>query len=355
MGSGAPVLDDHTVAIVIPVFRGEETLPALLQELDEFVTLQRTSAGVRFRVSEIVLVHDSGPDRSDVTIRSLARDRAHVRPVWLARNFGQHAATLAGMSSTSADWIVTMDEDGQHDPRAIGRMLDTALAANAPLVYAKPTNKPPHSFFRNLSSSLAHRMARVLGARALNDFHSYRLVLGEVGRGLAAYCGESIYLDVALTWVVNRTATCPVEMREEREGRSGYSFRRLASHFWRMVLTSGTRPLRLVALLGAILGLGALALVAWVAWGKVTNQVPVQGWTSVMVVLLITSGSILFSLGIFAEYLGIAAQNAMGKPLYLVVHDPASGPLGRERSSIEPPDRQSGESRRSSSDTHAKT
>jgi undecaprenyl-phosphate 4-deoxy-4-formamido-L-arabinose transferase len=168
-----------------------------------------------------------------------------------------------------------------------------------------------------------------MGASMLRNFHSYRLVLGEVGRGLAAYCGESVYLDVALTWVVNRTATCPVEMREEGRNRSGYSFRQLASHFWRMVLTSGTRPLRLVALFGATLGLGALALIGWVVWGKVTHQVPVQGWASVMVILLITSGSILFSLGVFAEYLGIAVQTAMGKPLYLVVHDPANGPLGR--------------------------
>jgi glycosyltransferase involved in cell wall biosynthesis len=330
MGSDRPVsLDSHTVAVVIPVYRGEQTLPSVVEELDRFVEQQVSPAGAHFRVSEVVLVHDAGPDRSDATIRALASSRDYVRPVWLARNFGQHAATLAGMSSTSADWIVTMDEDGQHDPRAIGAMLDTALAERAPLVYAKPTNRPPHNLFRNTSSRAAHALARLMGAGMLRNFHSYRLVLGEVGRGLAAYCGESVYLDVALTWVVNRTATCPVEMRTEARHRSGYSFRQLASHFWRMVLTSGTRPLRLVALFGAILGFGALALIGWVIWGKVTNQVPVQGWASVMVILLITSGAILFSLGVFAEYLGIAVQTAMGKPLYLVVHDPADGPLGR--------------------------
>ena len=120
-------------------------------------------------------------------------------------------------------------------------------------------------------------------------------------------------------------------MREERGRPSGYSTRRLASHFWRLVLTSGTRPLRLVALFGALLSLGALAVLGWVLWAKCTDQVPVQGWTSVMVILLVTAGAILFSLGVVAEYLGIAAKSAMGKPLYLVVSDPADGPLGRER------------------------
>jgi len=96
-----------------------------------------------------------------------------------------------------------------------------------------------------------------------------------------------------------------------------------------MVLTSGTRPLRLVALFGAFLGLGALVLTGWVLWSRLTNEIPVQGWTSVMVILLVTSGGVLFSVGILAEYLAIASKSAMGKPLYLVVNDPAEGPLGR--------------------------
>jgi undecaprenyl-phosphate 4-deoxy-4-formamido-L-arabinose transferase len=320
---------EHTVAIVVPVYRGEHVLPALIEEIDRSTTSRVSAGGNHFRVSEVVLVHDVGPDLSDVTIRTLADRYDYVRPVWLSRNFGQHAATLAGMSSTSADWIVTMDEDGQHDPEAIGSMLDTALARHAPVVYAEPTNAPPHSFFRNVTSRMAHWAARLMGVGPNYQFHSFRLVLGEIGRGLAAYCGESVYLDVGLTWVVDRTATCPIAMRDERGGPSGYSPRRLASHFWRMVLTSGTRPLRLVAVFGALLGLGALVLTAWVVWSRLTHEVPVQGWTSVMVILLVTSGGVLFSLGILAEYLAIASKSAMGKPLYLVVNDPAEGPLGR--------------------------
>ncbi len=320
---------DHTVAVVVPVYRGEHTLPALLEELDQFASPQASAAGNRYQITEVILAHDSGPDRSDLTIRALAERYDYVRPVWLARNFGTHAATLAGMSHTSADWIVTMDEDGQHNPAAIGAMLDKALSTRSPLVYAEPTNKPPHSAFRNVTSRVAHKLAQVISGGDLRHFHSFRLVLGEIGRELATYCGESVYLDVALTWVVDRTATYPVAMREERGRPSGFSTRRLASHFWRMVLTSGTRPLRLITLFGAFLGVVAVGLTGWVVWGKVTGHVHVQGWTSVIVILLLTGGGTLVSLGIFAEYLGIAVKRAMGKPLYLVVSDPANGPLAR--------------------------
>jgi undecaprenyl-phosphate 4-deoxy-4-formamido-L-arabinose transferase len=320
----------HTVAVVVPVYRGEETLPALLEEVDPLTTTHVSAAGYPFRVSEVVLVHDCGPDRSDDTIRELAARYPYVRPVWLARNFGQHAATLAGMSSTSADWIVTMDEDGQHNPDAIGGMLDVALSTRSPLVYAEPTNKPPHGAFRNLTSHAAHGFARIMGSGDIGHFHSFRLILGEIGRSLAAYCGESVYLDVALTWVVNRRAVHGVEMRDERGHASGYTFRHLLSHWWRMTLTAGTRPLRLVAVLGALLGLTALAFTAWIIWHKLTSDFPVQGWASVVVILLVTSGATLFSLGILAEYLGVTARTAMGKPINLVVSDPAEGPLGRE-------------------------
>jgi hypothetical protein len=322
----------HSIAIVVPVYQGEHTLGTLLEELDPLLDPQVSAAGNTFRVSEVILVHDCGPDLSDVVIRALAERFSYVRPVWLARNFGQHAATLAGMSSTTADWIVSMDEDGQHNPAAIGGMLDVALSTSSPLVYAKPTNAPPHGPFRNCASRAAHGLGRIM-ASELGHFHSFRLMLGEIGRGLAAYSGESVYLDVALTWVVSRTATYPVAMRDELGRRSGYPLRQLFSHWWRMMLTAGTRPLRLVAMLGVALGLGAAALTAWVVWVRLTAHVAVQGWSSVMVVLLVTSGGTLFSLGILAEYLGVTARNAMGKPLYLIVNDPVEGPLGRAAAS----------------------
>src|SRR5262249_34947321 len=159
-------------------------------------------------------------------------------------NFGQHAATLAGMASSTAPWIVTMDEDGQHDPAAIGRMLDVALDEQRMLVYAAPTNPRPHGAFRNGTSRFARWLARrALGRGELGQYHSFRLMVGEIGRSVAAYCGQGVFLDVALSWVVERPALCPVEMRAEGDRPSGYDLRRLISHFWRLVLTSGTRPL----------------------------------------------------------------------------------------------------------------
>jgi len=323
----------HTVSVVIPVYQGERTLPPLIAEIAELARDSVTERGVPFRVTEVILVYDNGPDGSDAVMRDLDRQYPFVRPVWLSRNFGQHAATLAGIASTSGDWIVTLDEDGQHDPRNIPGLLDAAVAQRSQVVYGRPTNPPPHGAFRNAASrgakALANRM--FVGSNA-TDYNSYRLILGSVGRGVAAYSGSGVYLDVALGWVAGKYATAPVLLRNETR-QSGYSLRRLIAHFWSLVLSSGTRGLRLVSILGVVFGiLGALTAL-WIIFIKLTTGISAQGWASTVVILLITSGSILIALGVVAEYIGVSVNMAMGKPAYVITTDPADGPLGYDRAS----------------------
>lgn len=313
----------HSLAIVVPVFQGERTLGPLLAEIAPLTATSSTAAGRRFRVTEVFLVHDGARDRSDEVMRGLAARYPFVQLVWLSRNYGQHAATLAGMAGTSADWVVTVDEDGQQDPADIPLLLDCALAAGAQIAYAQPRNAPPHGWLRNrLSAAVKWLFVSLLGNRQFGRFNSYRLIEGQIARGIAAYCGERVYLDVALSWVVARSAHCPLTLRRERERPSGYSLHRLLSHFWQLVLTSGTRPLRLISALGVLVVVAGFATSAYVMYQKLTYGVPVQGWTSILVVVSISSGLILFALGIIAEYLGIAVSMAMGKPLYLIVSDP---------------------------------
>ena len=329
--TATPERATHQVSVVVPVYQGERTLRAVVDEVAASLTDRTTPAGRPYRVTEVVLVHDCGPDRSDEVMRELAEEHDWVRVVWLSRNFGQHAATLAGIAASGGEWVVTMDEDGQHDPEAIGAMLDTALAEQADVVYASPSNEPPHGAVRNAASRgakwLVERVAK--GARAA-EFNSYRLVLGEVARSVAAYAGPGIYLDVAIACVARRVTTCPVPMRAEADRPSGYDLRRLVSHFWRLVLSSGTRPLRWVSALGAAAVVLAPVVAVALLVGRALGSWDVPGWTSTMILLMVTTGVILFSLGVIAEYVGMAVNMAMGKPLYLPVRDPRQGPLGRD-------------------------
>lgn len=332
--SGRPI----SVSVVVPVYNGETTLVALVDELSALTSVQRTASGLHFVVESVVLAWDHGQDRSDEVIRELAATHDWVRPVWLSRNFGQHPATCAGILATGSDWIVTIDEDGQHDPSHIGAMLDRAYADKAQLVYANPSNDRPHGRLRNGGSRIAKSVFKwLVGSEAADiNFHSYRLVAGEVGRIVAASIGPGVYLDIALLWSVPTVTHVDVPMRTEGRPATSYTIRRLASHFWRLVLSSGTKPLRLVAgigVLSAALGfvLGAVFIVE-----RIVGNVEVRGWTTVVVGGLIGVGLILLSLGVIAEYLGMMASRSMGRPSYLVIRDPATAfPGAIERPSSE--------------------
>lgn len=328
----------HRVSVVVPVYQGETTLKRVVEEVLPLVAPHLTPAGNLVVIEEILLVFDHGPDNSGAVIRELVAEHGVVTPVWLSRNFGQHAATLAGMASSGGEWIVTMDEDGQHDPAAIGDLIDTAIRTQSSVVYAQPTNPPPHGLTRNAASRAAKWIvARVLAGQGASNYHSFRLVLGETGRALAAYAGSGVYLDVALGWIAHGVSTSPVALRAELGRRSGYRLRTLLSHFWRLVLSSGTKGLRIVSILGGVFALGGAALAAYILisnifFGTATGTGE-RGWTSTMVVVLLSAGATLFALGVIAEYIGVNVNMAMGKPAYLIVSDPGDGPLGRRPAS----------------------
>jgi len=313
----------HRISIVIPVYAGELTLPKLVAEIEPLTRVTLTPAGSSFSVCEVLLVHDCGPNKSDQTIEALSTQYPFVKPVWLSRNYGQHAATLAGMASATGDWVVTIDEDHQQDPADIGAMLDHALASSLQLVYAQPSNAPPHGWLRNLLSGTAKAIStRVLGNDAIGRFNSFRLVEGEIARTLAAYCGNGVYLDVGLFWIAARVGHCPVMLRSEADRPSGYSYLKLMGHFWRLVLTTGTRPLRLITIMGFSSMILAVLVAIYAVYAKFYGQVPVQGWTSLLIVVAFFSGSILASLGVIAEYLAVTMGIVMGKPLYVVSTKP---------------------------------
>jgi polyisoprenyl-phosphate glycosyltransferase len=328
----APIRTHATsrVSVVIPVYAGELSLPALLIELARLTSVQTTPAGHHYAVCEVLLVHDCGPNRSDQTLEALSAQYPFVQPVWLSRNYGQHAATLAGMASATGDWVVTMDEDGQQNPTDIAAMLDCALATSLQLVYAQPSNAPPHGFVRNtLSASAKAISSGVLGNTSIGRFNSFRLVDGEIARTLAAYCGNGVYLDVGLFWITGRIGHCAVALRPEMGRPSGYSYLKLLGHFWRLILTTGTRPLRLITIMGFASMVLAFAVAAYALHAKFYGQVPVQGWASLLIVVAFFSGSILASLGVIAEYLAVTMGIVMGKPLYVVSTKPTRPAMRR--------------------------
>jgi polyisoprenyl-phosphate glycosyltransferase len=310
------------VSVIVPVFRGETTLDDLLDDLEPLFEVNSSPSGIPFEVKDVVLVWDRGPDRSDEVIRRLAARHDRVQPVWLSRNFGQHAATMAGIAASLGEWVVTLDEDGLHDPRHVGALIDQAFERHAQLVYGVAENRPPHGRLRNAGSRLAKWVyRRFLTDGRTGDFASFRLILGEVARGVVATAGSAVYLDVALGWGVQNVAQVSVPYRSEGRPAKNYSARGLGAHFGRLILSSGARPLRAIAVFGLWVSLGGLIGVGWVALNRLVNGVDVQGWASTFSLILLTSGAILMVLSVIAGYVSFVVAVLQGRPLFIPVTD----------------------------------
>ncbi len=222
---------------------------------------------------------------------------------------------------TTGEWVATLDEDGQHDPRVIGALLDAALAERAQVVYAQPAGPAPQGRARGWASKRAKAFARRLQPGRGPEYQSFRLLLGALGRSMAERVGPEVYLDIALGWVVGRYAEVATVPRGEVRP-SGYTLRKLLGHFRRIVVSSGTRGLRVVSITGILLALGGLGLAVWIVVQRLSGNIEVEGWASVIVASLMTSGAVLFALGVIAEYLGVVVNGAMGRPGFLIVPEP---------------------------------
>ncbi len=320
------------ISIIVPVYQGADYLAELLRSVLE-VKDQFDASGLPLEISECICVSDSAIDDSINILKSLQDSYPWLRVLPLSRNYGQHPATVAGILHSSGDWIVTLDEDLQHDPKQIIPMLTTACTDSHDIVYAKGSSAIHRSFYRDAASKWVKKLlARLAGCPFLPLFNSFRLVRGSVARAAAAACATETYFDVALTWFTHSVGSLTVDMTDQRtaEGKaSNYRFRSLVSHASRLVITSDLRLLRFGAKLGFLGTIVGILLVIAIAAKKLLfpESIPIQGWASTISVLILVNGLISLQCGVAMKYLSLVLQRTQGRPTFFVVDRSNDGAL----------------------------
>ncbi len=312
-----------TITVVVPVYSGA----AYLERLAETIDAERAAwedGATPFRLEQAVFVADSPVDDSPEVLERLSRQYAWLDVVTLARNFGQHPATIAGILHSSGDWIVTLDEDLQHRPEDIPKLLRRAAETSLDVVYAQP-DASVHRGYRDLASRVYKRLVMsATGIPQVSWFNSFRLMRGSVARAAAAVSGHETYFDVALTWFTDRYGTERLPLVDERyrsSGRSGYGFRSLVSHARRMIVSSQPKVLRLGALIGLLAMLIAFGLTVVAIFTRAVDaeSVAVRGWLSLFVGIVFFGGVISLLLAVVLEYLTNVVQHTQGKPTFFAV------------------------------------
>jgi glycosyltransferase involved in cell wall biosynthesis len=298
------------ISVVVPVYNSETSLTPLVDRLHD--VLPRLAGEW-----EIILVNDGSGDRSWEVVRALAASHERVRGMNMLRNFGQHNALLAGIRAARYRVTVTMDDDLQHPPEEIPKLLD-GLGAGADVVYGTP-GAMQHGFWRNFFSRFTKwAMARAMRIDNLVDLNAFRALRTELRAAFAAYESPHVLLDVLLSWGTSRFAAVVVEHKPRVYGRSNYTPLRLFNQAMLMLTGFSTAPLRFASSLGFFFTLFGFGVLVYVVGRYLVAGGSVPGFPFLASVIAIFSGAQLFALGIMGEYLARIFNRSMQRPVYVV-------------------------------------
>ncbi len=299
------------VSVVIPVYGSATILPKLAERLEKSLC-----ACVGAGAFEVVLVHDRGPDNAWTVIEALGQSRPWLRAIELRKNAGQHNAIMAGLSMAHGRFIVTMDDDLQHDPDDIPRVLEAL--EHADLCYVQFQSRQ-HVLWKRLGSAfndfVASRLLKKPRGLYLSPFRGFRR---EIGDEAARYQGPFVYLDGLLLQSTSDITTIVAEHHARGDGKSGYSLRKSISLWLQMATSFSIAPLRLVSFAGIAASIIAFVLAAVVAVRKVMTPETAVGWPSLIVTVLFVGGMQLLALGAIGEYTGRILLNVNKRPQFVI-------------------------------------
>jgi polyisoprenyl-phosphate glycosyltransferase len=298
------------LSVVVPVYHGATTLPLLVPRLISVL-------GPTRRSFEIVLVDDGSKDGSWKVIRELQASYPDlVLAVQLMRNYGQHNALMAGFRQTSGEIIVTMDEDLQHPPEEVPKLLEAMEARELDVVYGWYDSKK-HSGWRNLGSALVNTFYRKVFRLPIHP-SAFRAVRRVVLDCIFSYSLNYTYIDGLLAWNSSRIGEVSVAHQPRAGGRSGYSVGKLMLLALNMFTNFSLIPLQFVSVCGMMVSLGGMLLAFYYLFKYFFNDITVPGYASLIIAILLLGGIQLLALGILGEYVGRLHLNVNRKPQYSI-------------------------------------
>ena len=244
------------LSVIVPVYNSQESLPLLVEEVSQILINHHEQF-------EIILVNDGSRDNSWKIIEDLSSIHPEVRGVNLIRNFGQHNALLCGIRLATYSIIVTMDDDLQHPPSEIYKLVDE-IRSGKDLVYASP-KKETHSWWRNFSSNLSKWALKVSThityAEKISAFRAFQTNLRD---NFENFLNPYVSVDVLLSWGATKIGFIEVDHHVRKSGVSQYTFRKLLKHAINMLLGFSVLPLRIASILGFIFTLFGFIVLSYV-------------------------------------------------------------------------------------------
>ena len=298
------------ISIVIPVYNSQNNLKKLFDEIKKIFE----SKNINF---ECIFIDDGSVDNSWDEIVRISKEFTNVRGYSLTKNFGQQNATLLGARKAKYDLIITMDDDFQHPPKEIFKLINS-MDEKTDVVYGIP-HKEKRNFFRNLSSTLTKIFfKRILNIIHARKFNSFRLFRKKNIENLGKFSSPVVDMDALLSWSTNKIKSVQLENSTRKKGKTGYNLFNLMDYFFNMLVGVSTAPLRLALYLSLIFLIFGFILFAYVIFTFFTSENIVPGFTFLASLILIFSAVQIFLIGLVGEYIAKIFAKSVNKPQYII-------------------------------------
>ena len=309
------------LCIVVPCHNEEQSLPALFERMD---LVAPTLSGWVEGAVEFVLVDDGSTDGTLDALRRLHAERLSVHYVSFSRNFGKEAGLAAGLRKAMElrpGFVAVMDADLQDPPELLSQMLaklEEGFDVAAAYRTTRAGEPPVRSWFAERFYDVINRISDVEMKSGARDF---RLMTARTVRAILSLPETSRFSKGIFSWVGFETAWIPYENIEREHGSSSWSFFSLARYALDGIIAFSTVPLELISIFGLLVCLVALVFLVFVLVRALLFGDPVAGWPSLMCVILLLGGAILFGLGIVGLYLSKVYSEVKRRPLYVVAEE----------------------------------
>jgi dolichol-phosphate mannosyltransferase len=298
------------ISVVIPVYKAEECISELYSRLKSSLELITNNF-------EIILVEDCGGDRSWELIKILAEQDLRVKGLQFSRNFGQHYGITAGLDVCDAEWIVVMDCDLQDQPEEIPLLLAKALEG-FDVVFAR-RNQRKDSYLKKLSSHLFHLIFQYLtDVKSDESIANFGIYHSKVILNYRRMRESVRSFPLFVNWLGFNKAAIDVKHAERPYGSSSYTFIKLLKLAVNSIVAQSNKPLRLSIKAGFLMAAGSVALALYYAIRYFLYEIPVQGWTSVIVSMYFLAGLFFINTGFIGLYIGRIYDETKRRPLYVV-------------------------------------
>jgi glycosyltransferase involved in cell wall biosynthesis len=298
------------LTIVVPAYHSGGILPHLVERLEPVLR----GIGQPF---ELIIVNDGSRDDTWQVVRRLAASHEWVRGFCNMRNYGQHNALLCGIRAARYDKTITMDDDLQHPPEELPRLV-AALTDNLDVVYAPPLEEQ-HGLLRNLASVVTKTaLQTAMGSATARQSSAWRIFRTTLRDAFSQFSSPFVSIDVLLTWATTRFGACPLRHDARAAGKSNYTFAKLVRHAFNMMTGFSVLPLQVASFVGFAFTLFGLLILARILITYVLHGSTVAGFPFLASIVAIFSGAQLFALGIIGEYLARMHFRVMEKPAYVV-------------------------------------